>query len=52
MALMGKTEFVEQLKTSAENMQRARKRKESERAIESQQESEPRQPPAIDVTKG
>lgn len=51
MALLGKTELVEQLKTSAENMQKVRRRKETERVIASQSESEPRQPPPLVVTK-
>lgn len=51
MALLGKSELVEQLKTSAENMQRVRQRKETERAVASQSESEPRQPPTLDVSR-
>lgn len=50
MALLGKTELLEQMRISAENMQKVRRRKESERAIESQQESEPRQAPPVDLT--
>lgn len=51
MALLGKTELVEQLKVSGENMQKVRQRKEKERALESQQESEPPPPPTLDVSK-
>ena len=51
MALMGKTELVEQLQTSADNMQRVRKRKEAQREIASKQESEPPPTPTLDVTK-
>lgn len=50
MALLGKTELVEQLKTSADNMQRVRKRKEAERVAESGQETEPRSPSPVDLT--
>lgn len=50
MTTLGKTELLEQLKTSADNMQKIRKRKETERASESQQESEPRTPAQVDLT--
>ena len=51
MALLGKTELLDNLRTSTENMQRVRKRKETERATERQQEAEPRTAPQIDLTK-
>lgn len=50
MALKGKRELLEQMESSAMNMQRVRQRKETERALASQQESEPRTPSPIDLT--
>lgn len=51
MALLGKSELVDQLKTSTENMQKVRQRKETERATERQQEAEPRPTTPVDLTR-
>lgn len=51
MALLGKTELVEQLEKSTQNMQRVRRRKEAERVAERGQETEPRTPSPVDLTR-
>ena len=46
-----KTLIHDQLKTSMDRMNAVRVRKETERAAESQQETEPRQPYAVDLSR-
>lgn len=51
MAFKGKQELLAELVLSSENMQKVRRRKETERATASQQEAEPRAPSPVDLTK-
>lgn len=51
MAMVDKTLIQEQLKTSTQRMVAVRLRKETERVAQAQQEAEPRQPPAVDLSR-
>lgn len=51
MTVQSKQSIQEQLTESAKNLKAIQSRKEVERATESLQETEPRQPPPLDLTR-
>lgn len=51
MALKGKSELLHDMQTSAANMAKVRRRKETERVTASQAESETRTPPPVDLIR-